>query len=128
AANFWDFLTLALENESHFLPSAAQNWRANHLAAEQTALDARARGLTGLALQAAFEKGFYQQAFSDHFLQDSYSAGHSGFARVASRPSVAGSFHDEFNELGRILIDARGRKWFGLGDGHLLDSRNELAY
>lgn len=122
--SFFKYVGLALENESHFVPSAPRNWRTFHLKGEQLAVGCRARDLEGLTLQAEFEHAFYNQAFGDHFLQDSFSAGHSGFARVASRPSVAGAMHDKFNAIGRRLQDGRGEIWYAFGDGRLRDVRN----
>jgi hypothetical protein len=122
------FLGLALENEGHFLPSAARNWRRFHREAVELVLAARRRSLAGLDLQREFERARASQAFGDHFLQDSFSAGHSGFARVSSRPSVAGAIHDRFNDSGRVLMNGNGERWYGYGDGHLGEDRNHVNW
>lgn len=125
AQSLFKYVGLALENESHFVPSAPRNWRDYHTRSVQIAMLSRQKRLNGLLLQKEFERAFYTHAFADHFLQDSFSAGHSGFARVASRPSVAGAMHDKFNEIGRRLKDGRGETWYAFGDGKLRDVRNE---
>jgi hypothetical protein len=124
ATSFTSYVRLALENESHFVPSAPRNWRTWHEKAVRMA-GAISCASSASEQQELFERAFYHQAFGDHFLQDAFSAGHAGFSRVASRPSAAGFFHDYYNREGRFFLNARGDVWFGFGDSNLDMPRNQ---
>jgi hypothetical protein len=113
------YLLLALENAAHFHPMATQSWREHHLAAIAHALTgASARGLASLA---AFELAIHESAFADHFLHDSFCAGHMGFNRIASSAAASKAYHDRWNDRGRLISDRAGRRWITYGDG-LLDA------
>lgn len=66
-----DFDVLALHNIDHFGPEARLTYNAGHA----LALDAAARG--------NLEKAYAINAFADHFLQDSFAAGHVRVPRNA---------------------------------------------
>jgi hypothetical protein len=108
---------LALENSEHFNPMATQSWAEYHAAAIAEAL-AAARD-PGLGTVMAFQRALQESAFADHFLSDSFAAGHMGFNRTASSAGAAKAFHDTWNKRGRIVSDRNGDRWVTFGDGNL---------
>jgi hypothetical protein len=108
---------LALENSAHFNPMATQSWADFHAKAVDEALaGARAAGLETVR---RFQLALQESAFADHFLQDSFAAGHMGFNRTASSAAAAKAFHDTWNERGRLVSDRNGDRWITFGDGRL---------
>ena len=89
------YLLLALENSTHFNPMAIGSWAEYHDKAIAEALAGAHR--EGLAVVAAYQLAIQESAFADHFLQDSFAAGHMGFNRTASSAAAAKSFHDSWN-------------------------------
>jgi hypothetical protein len=61
----------------------------------------------------------YENAFADHYLQDSYASGHMGFNRRASSAAAAKVFHDYWNRRGRVVSNRAGARWLAYGDGRL---------
>src|SRR5215813_4430495 len=61
------YYNLARANSGHFHPAVTREWRRYHDDAIQRALSAAK--LQGVAQSAEFERGFYENAFADHFLQ-----------------------------------------------------------
>ncbi|HWU85758.1 MAG TPA: hypothetical protein VN253_00680, partial [Kofleriaceae bacterium] len=112
--NYWK---LALTNVAHFHPLATREWRSFHDDAIAEAL--AAVKLQGKAQIEGFEQAFYDSAFGDHFLQDSFAAGHMGFNRPASSAGAAKAYHDEWNERGRWVSNRKGEVWKTYGDGRL---------
>lgn len=112
-----NYLLLALTNGAHFHPIATREWRHYHQLAITEAVAAAKK--QGAAQLAAFEEAFYDSAFGDHFLQDSFAAGHMGFNRHASSAAAAKAFHDEWNERGRMITNRKGEKWRTYGDDRL---------
>lgn len=112
--HFWK---LALENWAHFHPLATREWRDFHKVATEEAL--AASKLEGVAQIEAFEQAFYDSAFGDHFLQDSFAAGHMGFNRAGSSAAASKGYHDEWGERGRWISNRRGAVWKTYGDGRL---------
>jgi hypothetical protein len=111
---------LALENSEHFHPLATLSWRDHHRRAVDHALEAaRTQGLASLA---ALEQATHESAFADHFLHDSFAAGHMGFNRTASSAAASKAFHDSWSGRGRVVTDRAGRRWRTYGD-HRLDSK-----
>jgi hypothetical protein len=117
------YLLLALENSQHFNPMATRSWREYHERAVDHAL--AASRLQGVAITEAWELAVYENAFADHFLQDSFAAGHMGFNRPASSAAAAKRFHDYWNGEGRIVRSRAGDSWKTFGDGHFDDKLNE---
>ncbi|HVT06758.1 MAG TPA: hypothetical protein VHM31_03580 [Polyangia bacterium] len=111
------YLLLALENSAHFNPMAIGSWAEYHDKAIAEAL-AGAHS-EGLAVVAAYQLAIQESAFADHFLQDSFAAGHMGFNRTASSAAAAKSFHDSWNVRGRVVSDRNGDRWVTFGDGRL---------
>jgi hypothetical protein len=112
------YYLLALENSAHFNPMSTQSWADFHGKAVDEALaGARAEGLETVR---RFQLAVQESAFADHFLHDSFAAGHMGFNRTASSAAAAKSFHDTWNARGRVVSDRNGDRWITFGDG-LLD-------
>lgn len=112
--NYW---RLALSNTTHFHPLATREWRDFHTESIAVALAASRK--QGGAQLAGFEEAFYNSAFGDHFLQDSFAAGHMGFNRPGSSAAASKKFHDEWNRKGRWVSNRRGEVWKTYGDGRL---------
>lgn len=113
-----NYYRLALRNSTHFHPLATREWRVLHRQAVDGALAASRK--VGAAQIEAFEQAFYDSAFGDHFLHDSFCAGHMGFNRSASSAAASKVYHDEWNRRGRLVANRRGETWKTYGDG-LLD-------
>jgi hypothetical protein len=116
------YYLLALENSAHFNPTSTRSWAEYHEQAIVYAL-AGAAG-EGLTTVEQFQLALFESAFADHYLQDSYAAGHMGFNRAASSAAAAKSFHDAWNARGRAATDRAGDRWVTFGDGHLDDPAN----
>jgi hypothetical protein len=119
------YFLLALENSTHFNPTANQTWRDYHQDALDRALAAAA--IDGLPLLEVWAQALRENAFADHMLHDSFAAGHMGFNRRASSAAAAKRFHDFWNERGRMVKDRRGESWRTYGDGRLGDPANEAG-
>lgn len=119
------YYLLALENSEHFNPMSTQSWAHYHDKAIEEGL-AGARG-DGLETIRRFQLALQESAFADHFLQDSFAAGHMGFNRTASSASASKAFHDAWNARGRIVIDRNGDRWVTFGDGRLNRPDNDDA-
>jgi hypothetical protein len=117
------YYLLALENSAHFNPTSTRSWAEYHQQAIAYALaGAAGEGLTSVEqLQLAL----FESAFADHYLQDSFAAGHMGFNRAASSAAAAKSFHDAWNARGRMATDRAGHRWETFGDGRLNNPANE---
>jgi hypothetical protein len=114
---------LALENSAHFNPMSMRSWAEYHLKAIAVALDgAHGEGLESLR---GFQLALQESAFADHFLHDSFAAGHMGFNRTASSAAASKSFHDAWNKRGRVISDRHGDRWVTFGDGRLNAPANE---
>ena len=118
------YYLLALENSAHFNPMSTQSWADYHGKAIDEAL-AGARADGGLETVRRFQLALQESAFADHFLQDSYAAGHMGFNRTASSAAASKSFHDAWNDRGRVVSDRNGDRWVTFGDGWLNRPENE---
>lgn len=116
------YYLLALENSAHFNPMATQSWAEYHQRAVDDAVAAAA--LEGLPSVERWGLAFRENAFADHFLQDSFAAGHMAFNRRASSAGAAKTFHDHWNARGRQARDREGSTWTTFGDGLLDDPRN----
>jgi hypothetical protein len=120
---FWRFShqkyywLLALENSAHFNPTSTRSWAEYHQEAIAHMLAGAAAD--GLTTVEELELAMFESAFADHYLQDSFAAGHMGFNRAASSAAAAKSFHDAWNARGRVVSDRAGHRWVTYGDGHL---------
>jgi hypothetical protein len=117
------YLLLALENSQHFNPMATKEWAKYHDQAVAEALaGSRAEGL---AMIEKLQLMAQESAFADHFLQDSFAAGHMGFNRTATSAAAAKSFHDSWNARGRVVTDRAGGRWVTFGDERLDSPENQ---
>ncbi|HVZ89678.1 MAG TPA: hypothetical protein VHG72_22135 [Polyangia bacterium] len=116
------YYLLALENSEHFNPTSLRSWAEYHQRAIDYALSGAANA--GLPSVEALQLAIYESAFADHYLQDSFAAGHMGFNRRASSAAAAKSFHDAWNSRGRTVTDRAGDRWVTYGDGHLDEPAN----
>jgi len=114
---------LALENSAHFNPMATRSWAEYHQQAIAYALVGAAG--EGLSSVEQLQLALFESAFADHYLQDSFAAGHMGFNRAASSAAAAKSFHDAWNARGRVATDRAGHRWETFGDGRLDTPANE---
>ena len=73
------YYPLALENSAHFNPTSTRSWAEYHQQAITYALQAAAG--EGLTTVEQFQLALFESAFADHYLQDSFAAGHMGFNR-----------------------------------------------
>ncbi len=112
------YLLRASHNADHFHPVAPIEWRSHHKQSLNAAV-AAAHKATYLEQVDAFWVAFYLNAYADHFLQDSFAAGHSGFNRPSSTPSAAHALHGRDNSRGKLMRDGAGREWRSFGDDHL---------
>lgn len=105
ALSWFNFGKLALENYQHFWPQVKRSWLEYHMEAIRLASQAHELLNNGDSIGAAriLEKSLAYSAFADHFLQDSFSIGHSGFSRVSSLQNPSLIFHDYWNNTGRFL-------------------------
>ena len=117
------YYLLALENSAHFNPMSTRSWADYHGKAIDEAV-AGARG-DGLETISRFQLALQESAFADHFLQDSFAAGHMGFNRTASSAAASKSFHDAWNSRGRVVSDRNGDRWVTFGDGWLNRAEND---
>jgi hypothetical protein len=116
------YLDLAVHDADHFFPGNLRQYEEKHDRALDLAVAAAALGAEGeawLQVRVQFWVGFYAAAYADHFLQDSFAAGHGSFNRAASTPAASRKFHNTLNEEGVVLRDATGRTWISFGDGLL---------
>ncbi|CUA68293.1 hypothetical protein RSOLAG22IIIB_07821 [Rhizoctonia solani] len=107
---------LALINWDHFGEDARTAYNAGH----------------GEALKVAasgnLERAYALNAFADHFLEDSFSAGHLRTPRRGLyenkdlwRNGCAKYMHDEDNAIGLSVKNSRGESWNCYGDKRMLD-------
>ncbi|KAK4173616.1 hypothetical protein QBC36DRAFT_359495 [Triangularia setosa] len=112
------YLELAKINWDHFGADARTAYNACHSYALQVAADGD--------LQLAYA----MNAFGDHFLQDSFAAGHMRTPRRKLHGSVGAAdlcakfMHDEDNAIGLSVKSPIGRSWHTYGDKRLLDKED----
>ncbi|KAI0397035.1 hypothetical protein F5Y17DRAFT_471112 [Xylariaceae sp. FL0594] len=115
------YLGLARINWDHFGEDARTAYNAGHSVALQVA--------AGGDLQLAYA----MNAFADHFLQDSFAAGHMRTPRRKLHkdnsddisPDLCAKFmHDEDNAIGLWVKSPIGRAWHTFGDKRLLDKED----
>jgi hypothetical protein len=117
------YYLLALENSAHFNPTSTRSWAEYHQQAIAYALLGAAGD--GLTTVEQLQLALFESAFADHYLQDSFAAGHMGFNRAASSAAAAKSFHDAWNARGRVATDRAGHRWVTFGDARLDNPANE---
>jgi hypothetical protein len=125
--SFVTYALRAVEDADHFHPIAPLKWRDEHLNALDLAETAnrhlRARSVGTIAVDSEAHRDLfhvlYLNAFGDHFIQDSFVAGHMAMNRAATRPTAAQNYHDRINYKGRVVRDGAGHIWRTHGDGKL---------
>ncbi|KAM0795834.1 hypothetical protein BDR22DRAFT_825722 [Usnea florida] len=115
-------LWLARVDWDHFGPDARTAYNAGHHAALDIALKGGDDHL---------ELAYAMNAFADHFLQDSFAAGHLRTPRRALHKRIDFSanlytkyMHDEDNGIGLNIITRKGKHFKFFGDKRLLSPDN----
>lgn len=108
---------IAVTNYRHFHPTSVLSWRADHLRSLEAV--AAASKASGIARVEEFERALAVQAFAQHYLHDSFAAGHMGFNRVASSNAAALTHHNTANSRGRCVANLENDTWVTFGDGSL---------
>jgi len=110
---------LAAINWDHFGGDAHTAYRAGHTIAIQR------------AVKGDLEGAYAMNAFADHFLEDSFSAGHLRTPRrllhgtLPAADYCAKLMHDEDNAIGLSVKNQAGHAWTAYGDKRALDKLNE---
>jgi hypothetical protein len=130
--NLIDYALRALQDADHFQPRAPEMWHTYHaqaldraeavrrqFAVPSDALRDPSRAFADQRVRSAFFQVVYINAFADHFIQDSFAAGHMAFNRAATRPTASQVIHDKNNFLGRLVRNRLGRVWITHGDRQL---------
>ncbi|KAI1077784.1 hypothetical protein F5B20DRAFT_592508 [Whalleya microplaca] len=121
AQDYPSYLGLSLINWDHFGEDARSAYNAGHLAA----LTQAAKGTPD-----DLRLGYAMNAFADHFLEDSFSAGHvrtprkllHDYSFKSPFPDLCAKYmHDEDNAIGLSVRDPSGSSWTMYGDKRLLD-------
>ncbi|CAO2651424.1 Nn.00g039940.m01.CDS01 [Neocucurbitaria sp. VM-36] len=120
------FNLLAKRNLDHFGKEARIAYNAGHA----LALDVAASG--------DLKTAYAINAFADHFLQDSFAAGHvrvprkelfsmdtATFSEATLKAVAANIMHEEDGELGLKVTNPAGESWHVYGDTRLFDSNDE---
>ncbi|KAF2014386.1 hypothetical protein BU24DRAFT_481845 [Aaosphaeria arxii CBS 175.79] len=112
------YLKLAQINWDHFGVDARTAYNACHSAA------------LSVAAGGDLLLGYAMNAFGDHFLQDSFAAGHMRTPRrklhdtLGDADLCAKMMHDEDNAIGLNVSNPAGRSWSTYGDKRLLDKED----
>ncbi|PHH64672.1 hypothetical protein CDD81_4113 [Ophiocordyceps australis] len=124
----WDYPSygmLAFKNWDHFGEDARASYNAGHTAALQYAVGSDSK----------LEYAYAMNAFADHFLQDSFSAGHLRTPRRGLHGTIpivwddadwcSKKMHDEDCAIGLNVTNKHGSKsWRAYGDKQLLQDAN----
>ncbi|KEP48958.1 phosphatidylcholine-hydrolyzing phospholipase C [Rhizoctonia solani 123E] len=118
--HFPSYLGLARINWDHFGQDARTAYNAGHGTALQ------------VAAQGDLERAYTLNAFADHFLEDSFAAGHLRTPRRGLHSSFnpaadlcAKFMHDEDNAIGLSVNNSLGQSWTCYGDKRALDVEDE---
>ncbi|KAH7361721.1 hypothetical protein B0T11DRAFT_310692 [Plectosphaerella cucumerina] len=124
------YLGLAVMNWDHFGVWARKAYNAGHAHAMLVAAQ-------GKGDVAALKRAYTMNAFADHYLTDSFSAGHMRtprrqlhrFSSTLPIPSdmdyCSKYMHDEDSAIGLRVVNPRGETWRAYGDKRLLDREND---
>ncbi|KAK4220877.1 phosphatidylcholine-hydrolyzing phospholipase c [Podospora fimiseda] len=119
------YLGLALINYDHFGEEARKAYNAGHTAALRLAAACNKDPL-------GLERAYARNAFADHFLQDSFAAGHIRVPRTKltssyphARDKCAHHMHHEDGKYGLTVGNPLGDWWVMYGDQLLLDHQNK---
>ncbi|KGP64412.1 phospholipase C [Legionella norrlandica] len=135
---FGNYIKLAQVNYDHFIPDSLIAYKTGHRVALETALLGYKKRQEGLVKEAnkLLELAYAQNAFANHYLTDSFSAGHMRTPRRAIGKDIllpavlnlliANLMHNEDNKHGLNVVNAEGTSWFAYGDGYLYKPEAEL--
>ncbi|PHH72735.1 hypothetical protein CDD82_5829 [Ophiocordyceps australis] len=122
--NYPSYAILAFKNWDHFGEDARAAYNAGHTAALRYAMESDSK----------LDLAYAMNAFADHFLQDSFSAGHLRTPRRGLHGAVvvanaadwcAKKMHDEDCAIGLKVTNKKGDKtWTAYGDKNLLQPAN----
>lgn len=128
------YIDLASVNMDHFGADAVKAYLAGHGLAVQQAAQLHGQDPASPAVQMKLLQCYGFNAFADHFLTDLFAAGHVRTPRRAlwaTPQTIAGetgllarAAHNEENEDGLHVENARGDRWVAYGDGKELDDVN----
>ncbi|MDP3269116.1 MAG: phospholipase [Legionella sp.] len=128
---FGTYIKLAQVNYDHFAPDSLNAYKAGHQYALETAIEAYKKRKSGHHKHALklLELAYAQNAFANHYLTDSFSAGHMRVPRRAIAQDImlpavlnlliANLMHNEDNKNGLNVVNAEGTSWVAYGDGYL---------
>lgn len=130
---FGNYIKLAQTNFDHFAPDSVTAYKAGHKVALETALQGYHETKAG-RIEAGHQLlilAYAQNAFANHYLTDSFSAGHMrtprrDIAKQILLPAVlklliANLMHNEDNAHGLNVVNAEGTSWTAYGDGFLFN-------
>lgn len=132
------YIQLAQVNFDHFAPDSLIAYKTGHRYALETALQGFKKRSNGLETEAnqLLELAYAQNAFANHYLTDSFSAGHmrtprKAIARQILLPAalnllIANLMHNEDNRNGLNVVNAEGTSWLAYGDGYLYKPEAQL--
>lgn len=112
------YIGLATINFDHFGLDARKAYKAGH----RVALEAASKGDLNM--------GYAYNAFADHFLEDSFSAGHMRTPRRflhsggKAGDKCAQYMHDEDSAIGLNVTNPAGDPWKAYGDKRILDTED----
>ena len=118
-----DYVILAHENQDHFQPDSVATYRFWHRTAIHAAFTLGGAMLSDPAsLRQRFEEILIFNAFADHFLGDSFAAGHIRVDRKRLSDRISKNLHDFDNKanVGQRawwVENQRGDLWWPVGDG-----------
>eukprot|EP01135_Chromosphaera_perkinsii_P010530 Nk52_evm40s2152 gene=Nk52_evmTU40s2152 len=133
-SSFWpypkqgEYLKLETYNIDHIGPAAHTAWRAFHLYAKLTAIEAAKAGDTKM-----LERAYMINAYGDHYLSDLFSSGHTRVPRLklfeVLGPLCGGEFtlleHDHECQIGLWGKNEMGKEWRVYGDAQFFTKKNE---
>ncbi|KTD60978.1 hypothetical protein [Legionella shakespearei] len=135
---FGSYIKLAQANFDHFAPDSLTAYRTGHRYAMETAREGFTKMQAGDQQEAnrLLELAYAQNAFANHYLTDSFSAGHMRTPRRAIAKGVflpaalnlliANLMHNEDNRHGLNVVNAEGTSWVAYGDGYLYKPEAEM--
>lgn len=133
-----NYIKLAQVNFDHFAPDSLIAYQTGHRYALETAMESYQKKEAGDidGANKLLELAYAQNAFANHYLTDSFSAGHMrtprrDIAREVNLPAalnllLANLMHGEDNRMGINVVNAEGMSWVAYGDGYLYKPEAEL--
>jgi len=135
---YGNYIKLAQVNFDHFAPDSLVAYKVGHRYALETAVKGFDKAKNGHVDEAnkLLEMAYAQNAFANHYLSDSFSAGHMRVPRraidrgvhlpAALNLLIANLMHNEDNKNGLNVVNAEGTSWVAYGDGYLYKPEAQL--